>query len=110
MTKVVRPFITSSSAIVTPGLGHRVERAGRFIENEDRRVLQQRAGDGETLALAAGQQPAALADRRFEALGLRSMKSSACARAAASRISSSVASGLPTRRFSAIERLNRSVS
>ena len=42
--------------------------------------------------------------------GLRSMNSSACARAAASRISSSVASGLPTRKFSAIERLNSSVS
>ena len=38
------------------------------------------------------------------------MKSSACARAAAARISSSVASGLPTRRFSAIERLNSSTS
>ena len=38
------------------------------------------------------------------------MKSSACARAAASRICSVVASGLPTRRFSAIERLNSSAS
>ena len=38
------------------------------------------------------------------------MNSSACARSAALRISSSVASGLPTRKFSAIERLNSSAS
>jgi len=35
------------------------------------------------------------------------MNSSACARAAAIRISSSVASGLPTRRLSAIERFEQ---
>src|SRR5581483_3039549 len=40
----------------------------RFVEDEDRRVLEQRAGDGEALALAAGQQPAALADAGLEAL------------------------------------------
>ena len=49
-------------------LGHRVERAGGFVENEDRRVFQQCAGDGEALALAAGQEPAALADPRFKAV------------------------------------------
>jgi hypothetical protein len=43
-------------------------------------------------------------------LSARSMNSSACARAAASRSSSSVASGLPMRRFSAIERLKSSAS
>src|SRR4030095_16265130 len=43
-------------------------------------------------------------------LSLRSMNSSACARSAAMRISSSVASGLPTRRLSASERLNSSAS
>ncbi|MBI3347850.1 MAG: PAS domain-containing protein, partial [Burkholderiales bacterium] len=41
---------------------------------------------------------------------LRSMNSSACARDAARRSSSSVASGLPTRRLSASERLNSSAS
>ena len=83
------------------GLGGGVERAGRLVEDQDRRVLQQRARDRQPLALAAGQQAAALADRSpSRPSGLRSMKSSACARSAASRISSSVASGLPTRRFS----------
>ena len=88
MTKVVRPFITSSSASVDLRLGHRIERAGRFVEDQDRRILEQRARDGEPLALAAGEQPAALADARLASPpGLRSMNSSACARAAASRIS-----------------------
>src|SRR5581483_11476320 len=53
---------------VEAGFGQRIERAGRFVEDEDRRVLEQRAGDGEALALAAGQQPAALADAGLEAL------------------------------------------
>ena len=34
--------------------GHRVERAGRFIEDQDRRVFEQCARDGEALTLAAG--------------------------------------------------------
>src|SRR5260221_620762 len=33
-------------------LGSRVEGAGRFVENEDRRVLQKRARDPDALALA----------------------------------------------------------
>ena len=49
-------------------LGYRIERARRFVENQDRRVFEQRAGDGEALALAAGEEPAALADARFESL------------------------------------------
>ena len=40
----------------------RVERARRLVEDQDRRVLQQHAGDGHALALAAGQLDAALAD------------------------------------------------
>ena len=43
-------------------LGRRVERAGRLVEDQDRRVLQQRPGDGEALALAARKRDAALAD------------------------------------------------
>jgi hypothetical protein len=30
-----------------------VERAGRFVEQQDRRIAQQRAGNGDALALAA---------------------------------------------------------
>ena len=110
MTKVVRPFITSSSAACTLGFGGGVERAGRFVEDQDRRVLEQRARDREPLALAAGEQPAALADRRRKPSGVALDEIERLGARAASRISASVASGLPTRRFSAIERLNSSAS
>ena len=42
--------------------GFGVERAGGFVEDENRRVLQNRAGDGEPLALAAGERHAFFAD------------------------------------------------
>ena len=69
MTNVVRPFITSSSGL-NLRLGHRVERAGGFVENEDGRIFQECAGDGEALALAAGEEPAAFADPRFKTFGI----------------------------------------
>ena len=40
----------------------RIERRGRLVEHEDRRVLQHDAGDGDALALAARELDAALAD------------------------------------------------
>ena len=46
----------------------RVERRGRLVEDEDRRILEEHAGDGDALALAAGKLGAALADMRVEAL------------------------------------------
>ena len=39
-----------------------VERAGRLVEDEDRRVLEEDAGDRDALPLAAGELDAALAD------------------------------------------------
>ena len=51
-------------------LRRRVERAGRLVEDQDRRVLEQRAGDGQALALAARQGRAALADQGVVALRL----------------------------------------
>ena len=48
--------------------GFRIERSSRFIEQDDRRVLDQRAGDRNALALAAGELQAVLADRRVVAL------------------------------------------
>jgi len=44
------------------GLDFAVERRGRLVEDENRRVLEDDAGDGDALALAAGQFDAALAD------------------------------------------------
>ena len=43
-------------------LGVAVERGGRLVEQQDRRRLQDGAGDGDALLLAAGKLQAALAD------------------------------------------------
>src|SRR5438034_1253975 len=43
-------------------LRFRIQRAGGLVEDEDRRVPQKRACEGEPLALAAGQRRPALAD------------------------------------------------
>ena len=67
----------------------RIDRRGRLVEDENRRVLQERPGDADALALAAGQPDAALADRRLVAPGSREMKSCALAAVAAATISSS---------------------
>src|SRR5262245_6730235 len=46
-----------------------VERAGRLVENEEARIHHEGAGDGDALALPAGQARAALADDGIVALG-----------------------------------------
>ena len=48
-----------------------VERAGRLVEQQDGRVAEQRAGDGDALALAARQPHAARAEMGGEALRQR---------------------------------------
>ena len=52
-------------------LGLRVERGGGFIKHEDGRVAHERAGNGDTLPLAAGEPQAAFAQRRVVAGGQR---------------------------------------
>src|SRR5579875_600326 len=49
-------------------LGCAVNRAGRVVENKNVRIGQQRASNGDALALAAGERHAALADLRFVAI------------------------------------------
>src|SRR5215475_9472025 len=49
-------------------LGLSVERGGCFIEQDDRRVLDQRPRDRDTLALAAGELEALLTDLRVVAI------------------------------------------
>ncbi len=51
------------------GLGGGIEGAGRFVEDEDRGVLQKRAGDADALALADAEMAAAFADLRAVAVG-----------------------------------------
>ena len=67
MTSVVRPLRRFRERFLHVALGFRIERGGRFVEQDDRRVLDQRARDGDALALAAGQLHAVLADRRVVA-------------------------------------------
>jgi hypothetical protein len=72
-----------------------VERAGRLVEQQDRRVAQQRAGDRDALALPAREPRPALAEEGVEPCGSARRKSSALAARAASQIASSLASQLP---------------
>jgi hypothetical protein len=50
-------------------LGAGVQGAGRLVEDEDRRVAQDRAGDGQALLLTAGEAVSALADDRVVPVG-----------------------------------------
>ena len=50
-----------------------VQRARRLVENEDARVLEQRARDRDSLALAAGEPIAAVANDRYS-IGFNFMK------------------------------------
>ena len=45
-----------------------IDRGQRLVEDQDRRIAQQGAGDRQPLALTAGQHDAALADHRLVAL------------------------------------------
>ena len=49
----------------------RIDRGQRLVQHQDRRVAQQRAGDGDALALAARQARAAFADHGLVAVGQR---------------------------------------
>jgi hypothetical protein len=52
------------------GLGCGVEGAGGFVEDQDRRILQQRARDRHALTLAAGERAATFADAGLQTFGL----------------------------------------
>jgi hypothetical protein len=53
------------------GFGFRVERGGGFVENQNRRVFEEGAGEGEALGLSAGEAGAAFADDGFIFFGQR---------------------------------------
>jgi hypothetical protein len=50
-------------------LGFHIDSGGGFIEEQDGSVFEEGAGEGETLALAAAQEDAALADFGIESFG-----------------------------------------
>ncbi len=68
--KVVRPWRETVDRLLDARLRLDVERAGRLVEHQDRRILEDRAGDRDALALAARKLAAALADRRVVAVAL----------------------------------------
>ena len=76
-------------------LGLHVHRRGRVVQDEDARVEQQGARDGDALLLAAGEGHAALADPGVVAVGQRRDEVVDLGDRAARSISSWVASGLP---------------
>jgi hypothetical protein len=63
--------------------GFAVERRGRLVENQDRRVLEQCPGNRQALALATREHDAVFTDQGVEAAGRRSMNSRAKAASAA---------------------------
>ena len=66
ITKVVRPFITSVSAVLDAALGGGVHAGGRVVQDQDARLGEEGAGDRHALALAAREGEAALAHERVE--------------------------------------------
>jgi len=62
MTSVVRLLHQPRQGFLHQGLALGVERGGGFVEQQQRRIAQDGAGDGDALALAARQCHAAFAE------------------------------------------------
>ena len=71
MAITVRPCISRSSACLDRLFAFAVQCAGRLVQQQDRRVLQQCPGDRQPLTLSAGELHAAVADHGGEAIGQR---------------------------------------
>ena len=71
MTNVVRPVHEPRHRALDEHLGARVDRARRLVEDEDRRVGQERAGDGQQLLLAGREVRRVVVDDRVVAVGQR---------------------------------------
>ena len=70
ITSVVRPAHQQAQLLLHAPLGLVVERRRRLVEDQHRRVLEQRARDGNALALAARQVLTPIRERRVESQGL----------------------------------------
>ena len=68
MTIAVRPGEQALEAFLDRLLGPHVDVRGRLVEDQDARLGEQRAGEGDQLALAGGQLHAALADLGLDPL------------------------------------------
>ena len=71
MTSVVRFCVNRAKRLLHQPLRFGVERARRLVEQQDRRILEDGAGERQALALAARQPQAAVADLGVVALRLR---------------------------------------
>ena len=69
-------------------LRFRIERRRRFVEDQYRRILEDRSGDGDALTLPSRQPRTPLANLRIESFGMARMKSRALAASAAFSIAS----------------------
>ena len=69
MTMVVRSAFSTIERAAHRLLVHRIEMRGRLVQDQHRRVLEEGAGDGDALALAAGEAGAALADLGIQPVG-----------------------------------------
>ena len=69
MAITVRPRISRDKRLADRLFGFAVERGGRFIQQQDRRVLQEGARDGDALPLPARDLDPAIADHGRHALG-----------------------------------------
>jgi len=62
-------FHDTGQGLLNQPLGLRIQGRGRLVQDQDRRILEQGPGQGQPLALADGENAAALADQRVIALG-----------------------------------------
>ena len=110
MTIAVRPGEQAAQALLDARLGVQVDVGGRLVEHEDARVGDQRAGEGDQLALAGRQLRAALADLGVVAVGQLGdeLLGADCRGGGADLLG--VASGRPKAMFSATVPENRKAS
>ena len=85
----------SLESLLDQSLGGGVDTGGGLVENEDGRVLQQRAGDADALLFADAQTHPAFADLGVEAVGQFANKVMAICSPGGLKISSSEASRFP---------------
>ena len=105
---MVRPSHQPVERLLDHRLVLRVDRGQSLVQHQDRRVAQQRAGDGDALALAAGKPGAAFADHGLVAIGqgLDEVVRVGGARGG-DQVGLAVASGRPRRRLSSTVPWNR---
>ena len=95
MTMVVRSCHQPLERVLDQPLALGVERGRGFVEQQHRRIAQQRAGDGDALALAARQARAAFAHEGVEPFGKRAQELCRIGVARGRHSCSSLASHLP---------------